>query len=365
MTTQTNELQALVTTLADSFDQIVFLERAVQHINTCETPEGLLPILEEARLMLSAQHAALSLGGQWLTPVPPWLAELATYQVPMLQPALLIPFRGGWTAFWGKAQGFGAAERKIAETLGRLMAGLYQSLELRQKQQQQALEAHEQRLASDLWRTIMLQPQTQLPAYQWQVWYEPAKEIGGDFYLMDDNWVMVGDISGKGLAAAMLSGMFQAAAKVALKQAQPFRQLEQAMLADFLKTGMFCTLFATQFLSNGELGYLNMGHPPALLIDPAGSVRSLSATTLPFGIFPTPDLELQRVQLVDQEILVILTDGVTEASQHGLLYGQERLISLLKKTTHPSQVIAKIKSELKSWQIEDDVCVLAIQYQAT
>jgi phosphoserine phosphatase RsbU/P len=362
MNDHTVEINALASTLADSFDQIVFLERAVQHITSCETLEDVLPILEEARRAFGAEQAALYVAGQNLTPVPRWLSELAEHRVIMMRPALIVPFQDGWSAFWGRERDFGAPERKIAETLGRLITGLYRSLEFRREQHRIALEEHEQRLASRLWRTIMLERQGQLTQHLWQAWYEPAREVGGDFYLADGEWVVVGDISGKGLAAAMLSGMFQAATKVALRQTMPSLALEQALFADFTRTGMFCTLFAARFFGNGEMGYLNMGHPAALILKPSGIVRRLPASSMPFGILPLGNLALTRISLEPNDILVMFTDGVTEASQLNTLYGEDRLIYLLQGCRQPSEVIEKIRTALQDWKIQDDVCVVAVQY---
>jgi hypothetical protein len=363
MTISESQLQTLVATLADSYDQLVFLERAVQHLIVCDSLENMVPILNEARQTLAAQEAALCIDGRWQTPVPNWIAELAAYQTTMVQPALIVPFEGGWSAFWGRTKAFGAPERKIAEALGRLVVTLSRTLKLRQHQYQVALENHEQQLAAKLWREIMSQPQAQLENHVWQAWYEPAKDIGGDFYLLEQNWAVVGDISGKGLAAATLSGMFQAACKVALTQADPLRALERAMFTDFVRVGMFCTLFAAHFDGAGEMSYFNLGHPSALLIHPSGSVRRLPATAAPFGVLSNASLELQHLSLVDKEILVIYTDGISEATQGDLWFAEQRLIDALVGVQNAAEVLTRLRQALRHWKIEDDVCVLAIQYQ--
>ncbi len=356
------EISALANTLADSFDQLVFLEKAVKHISACQSLEDTLPILEEARRVFGAKQAALSVAGKSLTPIPKWLAELAEHRVIMTQPALIVPFEQGWSAFWDRDREFGTPELKIAETLGRLMTTLQQNLEQREKQQKMLLEQHEQHLAAQLWRTLMIERQGQLSEHRWQAWYEPARDVGGDFYLAEREWVVIGDISGKGLSAAVLSGMFQVATRLALQQPQPVHALEQALLADFTRTGMFCTVFAAKFLGHGELGYLNMGHPAALIFRTSGEVQRLPATTIPFGVLAQGHLELQRAYLQANDMLVMVTDGVTEATRLSTLYGQERLVDLLLGSQNPQEVIARVRTTLRDWEIEDDVCVMAVQY---
>jgi phosphoserine phosphatase RsbU/P len=358
-----DQLQTLVATLADSYDQLVFLERAIKHSASCDSFEDIVPILHEARKTLAAEEAALCIDGRWQTPVPTFIADLAAYATTMVDPALIVPFEGGWSAFWGRPHAFGAPERKIAEAFGRLVVSLCKNIRLRQKQKQLAIETHEQQLAANLWRSIMLQPQAQLHNHVWQALYEPAKDIGGDFYLLEQGWAVVGDISGKGLIAATLSGMFQAATKVALHQENPLLALETAMFKDFVRSGMFCTLFAAKFEAGGELAYINLGHPAALLLHPSGTVRRLPATGLPFGVLSNAHLELQRVQMKKHEILLIYTDGITESVQGDLMFSEQRLIGLLQGVQSVAEIFVRLHQAMRHWQIEDDVCLLAIQFE--
>lgn len=164
-------------------------------------------------------------------------------------------------------------------------------------------------------------------------------EIGGDYYDFvprHDGKMLValGDVSGKGTAAALLMSSVHAAihAQVAAKTV-----LDEAIssvnryLAENTPANRFVTLFAGELdPTNGKFRYINAGHNPPLIAKHDGSVQQLSSGGLPLGIIADAEFEAGEVTLEPGESLVIYSDGVNEANNlAGDEFGMDRLIQVV------------------------------------
>lgn len=220
-------------------------------------------------------------------------------------------------------------------------------------------------LAADIWRAVVSEHLPKVRHYEHWVASRPAKRVGGDFQMAADNWIAVGDVSGKGVPAALLTGMFVAAFKLAVRTANPAKALEHALFSELESANMFTTLAAAELGEDGWLNYLNLGHPPILVRRLNGEVERLSASAPPIGTFRMNSYPLASTRLLPGESVCLYTDGVIEAQQGeegAQMYGVERLSSLFASTASPKAAFDAVLKDLETWILDDDLTLLVLQY---
>ena len=203
----------------------------------------------------------------------------------------------------------------------------------------------------------------------------PAWGVSGDYYdVMRLNngrlFFTLGDISGKGISAAMLMSNLQAVcrtlAKAAWSPAEICSQLNHH-LHEVTGGEKFATfVYAEWDGAKRCLSYINAGHNPPLVLGSAESAR-LHATTPPLGIFPELDFEVGKIALHPQDIIVLYSDGLTEAGIHqGEDFGESRLERIVAANRAKSldQIQQEVMREVQIWagnQMEDDVTLLLVR----
>lgn len=205
----------------------------------------------------------------------------------------------------------------------------------------------------------------------------PAREIGGDFYdffFVDDEHlaVIIADVSDKGVPAALFMMICRTIFRsIARQHKSPSQVLTETndLLCEGNDTGMFVTAFLAYYnIHTGQLSYSNGGHNPALLLDPRGICKEL-ADKHGSALGARSDLIFKEGMetLVPGEMLVLYTDGVTEAlSPTDELFGLERFTNLVCGCTalELSQMFEQIDRDLKEFQQgnqSDDLTVLALK----
>jgi len=168
----------------------------------------------------------------------------------------------------------------------------------------------------------------------------PARHVGGDYYDFlhlgrERLGLVIGDISGKGIAAALLMANLQAnfRSQCAIAVDEPQRLLcsVNQLFCDNTADAAFATLFFAEYddLSR-RLRYINCGHLPPLLLRGDHSLERLGATATILGVFKEWDCEVAECQLSPGDTLVLYTDGITESfSPQGEEFGESRLIETL------------------------------------
>ena len=165
----------------------------------------------------------------------------------------------------------------------------------------------------------------------------PAREIGGDYYDFLDLGpgrlgVLLADVSGKGVAGALLTATLQASFRsqleLGVKHGKALLTSVNKLFHESTPAEYFATMFYAEYRDQGrELRYINCGHPAALLLRVDGSVEKLEASALPIGIFSWWKCEEKSVPLAPGDVLLIMSDGVLEAGvDSGEEFGEERLI---------------------------------------
>jgi serine phosphatase RsbU (regulator of sigma subunit)/anti-sigma regulatory factor (Ser/Thr protein kinase) len=207
----------------------------------------------------------------------------------------------------------------------------------------------------------------------------PASEVGGDFFdfiTIDDRHLtlVVGDVSGKGIPAAMLTSVTRTMLRVeALRGEPPHRIIQQAnqvLYQDLSRADTFVTVFvATMDTYEGTITYASAGHTPALLWRAEDhKVELLKATSLPVGVFENPSHESKSMHLYPGDTLVLYTDGITEAqSSSSELFSLERLVYIVESraSDSPEQLQQYIQSEVANFRLnaawKDDATLMIVK----
>jgi serine phosphatase RsbU (regulator of sigma subunit)/catechol 2,3-dioxygenase-like lactoylglutathione lyase family enzyme len=167
-----------------------------------------------------------------------------------------------------------------------------------------------------------------------------ARAVGGDYYDFlelgpDRLGLVIGDISGKGIAAALLMANLQAnlRSQCAISLEQPDRLLQgvNQLFCQSTPDGAFATLFFSDYhVPSGRLCYVNCGHLPALVLRSGGAIERLEATGTILGAFKKWDCEIGELNVAPGDMLALYTDGITESfNEQGEEFGEERLIDAL------------------------------------
>ena len=169
-----------------------------------------------------------------------------------------------------------------------------------------------------------------------------AHKVGGDYYDFLDLGggrlgLVIGDIAGKGIAAALLMANLQAnlRSQCAIAVDQPQRLLRSVnhLFRENTPDGSFATLFFAEYDDNeGRLRYANCGHLCALLLRNDDTVERLGSTATVLGVFQDWDCAIEECRMFAGDTLVLYTDGITEAFNHaGDEFGEARLSETLRK----------------------------------
>jgi len=169
-----------------------------------------------------------------------------------------------------------------------------------------------------------------------------ARHVGGDYYDFLDLGrerigLVIGDISGKGIAAALLMANLQAnlRSQCAIALDQPHRLLSSVnqLFCQNTADAAFATLFFAEYDDTSRrLRYANCGHLPALLLRADNSLERLLATATIMGAFKDWDCALDECQLAPGDTLVLYTDGITESfNPAGEEFGEARLVEALRR----------------------------------
>lgn len=201
-----------------------------------------------------------------------------------------------------------------------------------------------------------------LDGYDLQGYNLPAAEVGGDFFdfipVGDTNWgLVIADVAGKGVPAALFMALsrtlIRASTSANQDPAESIRDANRHICIDS-KTSIFVTLFyAILDTKNRVLTYVNAGHnPPILFSEPGKAVTLLKAEGIALGVIDEIDLAPVEIQLKSGDVIVLYTDGVTEAANaHDEEYGSERLVHLVEQIKHKSsaEIIEEIVGDVTSF----------------
>jgi sigma-B regulation protein RsbU (phosphoserine phosphatase) len=209
--------------------------------------------------------------------------------------------------------------------------------------------AQQDDLQADLdlaWRIqAALLPRPDLAVGGWEIHYryQPAGPVSGDYCDVipphspgEDLFFAVGDVSGKGVAAALLMSHLHASLRSHIRLGLPVRELvERAsqLLFESTAASQFATLVSGRASSSGEMEISNAGHCPPIRLGSRG-LANVESTGFPVGMFGHSPYPVEKLWLEPGETLFFYTDGLTEARDgRDREYGEERLMEVLRANT--------------------------------
>jgi sigma-B regulation protein RsbU (phosphoserine phosphatase) len=239
--------------------------------------------------------------------------------------------------------------------------------------EQRALE-HDLHLARQIQTGLLPKADSWLGGWRISYYYQPAGLVSGDYCDVVDAgerglYFMLGDVSGKGIAAAMLMANLHALFRALISSGLPLGELVTQASRAFCETTLashYATLVCGHALSSGEVELCNAGHLPSLHIC-AGKVAEVPSTGLPLGMFCSQEFALSRLRLQLGDSLLLYTDGLTEAEDGaGTPYGTERLSRLAAANcgNAPEALLAACRKDLNAFRgrapVRDDLTLLAL-----
>jgi phosphoserine phosphatase RsbU/P len=260
-------------------------------------------------------------------------------------------------------------ERLISDPLARFC------LDHLSPHEQQALE-RDLEMAARIQAELLPQPDSAFGSWQVARHYEAAGPVSGDYCdLAPDGdgslYFMLGDVSGKGVAAAMLMtqlhAMFRSLKSVGLPLTQIVERASRLLCESSLPT-QYATLVCGKAEAAGAVEICNAGHLPVIWLS-GGDVKAIDATGLPVGVFCEQQFSSHNLRLQPGDSLFLYTDGLSEARDvHGAEYGIERLTKLAPaiRASSPRAMISACLEDLKIFsggaRKSDDLTMMAIRW---
>ncbi len=267
----------------------------------------------------------------------------------------------------------------LREKRMQIVKGITQQAAIAIKNEQLQLEAvksermeRELQLAREIQATFLPEKIPDIPGWDIDVHWQPAREVGGDFYdflMLDDHRIgfVMADVADKGMPAALfmtlIRTLIRAAAKDKTSPAAVLKQVNELLIPD-TKHGLFVTVFyGVVSVDSGEVIYANAGHnPPLVKRHDRHELIELTRTSMALGIFDDIEVEEQAVTLDPGDCVFLYTDGITEAfSSQGEMFGVTRLMKLLADSQFSSShglsvaVIEAVQDFIHGAELSDDM----------
>lgn len=248
---------------------------------------------------------------------------------------------------------------------------------LRARRAAEDAEARARGLARTLQQTFIPPSAPVVPGLDIAGAYRPAgdgSEIGGDFYevfqVSSGEWIVaVGDVSGKGVEAAVLTAFVSHTLRALAVQwnhpSEILRALNTALLAH--GSDRFCTVVVLRLLRDGDDWLVKIssgGHPLPLLVHADGRIGEIGAAGSLVGVLTHPQLDDERAVISVGDRLVVFTDGVTEARGAAGPFGLERVVALLgrvgRSAAEVTDTLLEGVLEFQDGQARDDIAIVTI-----
>ena len=263
---------------------------------------------------------------------------------------------------------------RMAEELVESMAQRQTLAEQNARLEERARIEQELRTARLIQHSLLPKDVPMLPGWQIAPYYQPAREVGGDLYdflTFEDGrlGLVIGDVSGKGVPAALVmattQSMLRAAAQAAISPGEVLARVNELLCVD-MPPNLFVTCFyAILDPVSGRLHYANAGHDLPYRRY-SGGVSELRATGMPLGLMPGMRYEENEATLASGDSVLFYTDGLVEAHNAKRdMFGFPHLMELVRGNLCSTTLIDSLLQELATftgddWEQEDDVTMLVL-----
>ncbi|MEM7583582.1 MAG: SpoIIE family protein phosphatase [Acidobacteriota bacterium] len=208
----------------------------------------------------------------------------------------------------------------------------------------------EMELAAEIQQQLLPKTMPKIAGYEVIGWNRPARQAGGDYYdfqhLENGGWgLVVGDVVGKGVPAAILVSTLHSSLRVLLDQMEvgpPLIERLNRHIFESSSANKFITmLLAALDTESHRLAYLNAGHNPGLLVRANGDVEEMTSAGLPLGLLPQGHFGSATLELESGDLVCIYSDGITECeAPDEVEFGLARLQDLLHE--HRKQPLPEV-----------------------
>lgn len=273
---------------------------------------------------------------------------------------------------------FSDLDRQVLRSLAREAATVVENARLFSAARAKQRLDHEIEIASGIQQRLLPKKLPNLPYVAVTGSTLACHSVGGDCFDVIEleggrHGFFVGDVSGKGISAALLAtllqGIFFTTASTDIALPSVFSRVNK-YLCERSGDDRYATVFYGVLNQAGRFEYVNAGHVPPLILRRSGTIEGLVSGNLPVGMFEEAEYTSASADLQEGDFLVIYTDGVSEAANiHAELFEESRLRDVLKefKGQTVEEVAEAIREGIKAFTAgapqSDDVTILAIQYK--
>ena len=235
----------------------------------------------------------------------------------------------------------------------------------------------ELRVASEIQQSMLPQGELRVEGLELKGMLKPARQVGGDlydYYIRDEKlFFCIGDVSGKGAAAAMLMGvihsLFRSASAHENNPAHVMQTINETSCQNN-ESNMFVTLFIGVLdLPTGLLRYCDAGHDAPFVLHGTTSTLLPVKPHLPVGVFEDMKYDVQTATILPESTIFLYTDGLTEAKNTARKqFGIERVKDLMEGFVNESpqemleKIVAAVERFVKNAEQSDDLTMLAVRY---
>ena len=235
-------------------------------------------------------------------------------------------------------------------------------------------------IGQEIQRSILPHTKPTFPGLDIGARYLPSKQVGGDFYDVfvkpsngQDVVLTIADASGKGISACLyalcIRSMLRSFTTKRAELSQIIREANNVFCEDTADTGMFVTVFSALYrASDKRLIYSSNGHNPAYLRRKGGEIIELQGRGIALGIQRLDEVETDEIQTESGDLILMYTDGVTEAHNAKMeLFGEERLLSFLKQDLPEDaeevadHLVEEVERFCAGHPQHDDITIMAVR----
>ena len=272
---------------------------------------------------------------------------------------------------------FSALDRQILDALAVQAASIMDNARLVERERERQRLEQELSIARTIQQALLPHGLTDFPHLAVTGVHYPCHEVGGDYFDVvqvseDRTAILIADVSGKGLGAALLTTMLQGALSGLTMGADPVKVFNHInrFLCRHAEVGRYATMFIGLLGEDGMLEYIKAGHPSPLLLRQGNVSELYTEGSFPVGLIPEAEYTSARLQLEPEDTLVLFSDGVTEAenSAHELFEVRGLSQVLAGRKDVPVEelqqsVFDAVRDFTKGAEQSDDITLLVVRYR--